>query len=1670
MSNFSREDVIHAIYGQESSSGAADTSQENYAGARGPMQVTKPTFEGLKKIGLIPNDWTHDNEKQTKEAGNRLVGYLYDKYDGDPSKVAAAYYAGEKAVRPDGTITNFRDLKNPKAPTTHQYVADIMSRLGAGSDDSTDESAPDAPAGTMPGRMSRANVMASWDTPMPERNRVRERKPYESKATVQIPEFSPISGLGVIPEADRIEAVEQNLRKAQAERDNTSFLDVAQAAFGDTFGGAAMRSALRPEYQPDPGFHLDPKRLNGMTEAEQDFMREAQSEQHAQRIEWEIQDNRDRHEVMARKGPVEGFAASMLAGLPEGYITGFGAARSLQFMKLGSLELAAQGQRGAAIASSLAENVGGNLALTAGQSQFDPYVGATDFGMAAGMGILGTVMHSPTVFKEASKFDAIREAHAVMENAARQALELRRQAIKNLGADASPEALMAEVKRLESNGIRQELAAGKADTVPENRKLLPEMAEPGVESTPMDFPSLDSGVADKRPYLEGVDIARAGEVNPTNAMDRETFSTIWGSHEPVRWADRPGVVMSRHDRLMEIAGGVSRDQMAAMPNGVHEVGGTKLSDDQKFVLDYLHKTFLPESKILVQDLNADATVPANRHGDATRLWDEGYAIRFRADSKDWQHTLIHEVGHAILTHKINEVPARFAEGFKQLHAEWQQRYRGAEVKQTSGEFPNRTAVAMERGNITGDYVHNTLGFADREDGFEQSMMDVMAGVIDKVTGQQKNITAQARQFASKYIPNFDEFGAEQFVKYVEAAVADKLDWKPASMPKAVVDYFRNLWDNFKALFEFAKKNDLIAPDTRATEFFESIRKQAKASNTKEKRIAQGLNPERDTMPSAAMALPPESAEAKKLHTEQEALTNDPIAQKYGFHMLPVKTPQERAEFQALIHLYKRAEELAPTVDESRLSKLMNTSVFENGQSTANTLLRSGNPVARMIAGELLENPSGAGGRKSSAAIHKYMKEHEYLGNTMNDVQGLYNDFRKAQGGSVIEDTFGGKNWQQFNRLIAEEIESRRPGAAKVESPPAVIAAADKLEAAYERMRSGQIAAKSAGWAALPESSVGYMPHKMDPAKVLNMTDKQHEALHSALTDQFIGIEGFDPTFADHLASKYVDRVRRKALGGYSAPANIHHTGAADIVQEALEAMGMSKEEVQASMERYMRAGPAHTKKRLQLDLGREYPMEDGSSFKLMDLFDTDQFNLLRSQAQRVSGEVALARHGVMGKSGLDLIRRAIEFGPGEARAKVKALEAYDQVAAEFLGSPYGTQSRMLDRVMQVNSLARLGGMGFTQLGESLNGLFHVGAIRTLDSIASMPRLRSEILRLAKGEKVENPILHSLEEFGGAEFGAEAYKTVFPFDNSSRQYQTYGKETLTAADRLLRGGAHVQAKLSMWRAIHSTQQRGFAEQIVRKAAQYLRDGGNDVALRDMGISDDLLKKLREDLPNIAEFDHNGKLTNFDITKAKDVQSAEDFTQAIHRGVSQIIQGTFIGERSKWAHDSVMRLMTQFRTFSLTSVEKQWARQVGNVGHAKALGMMLGSMSLAAPLYMARTYLNSVGMGDKQAEYLEKQLTPMQIARASMNYVAMSGLAGDLMDATTAVSGVGQVTGGRTSAGTSFVGNVVAPAAGLADDVWKGVQNTKDGTDPTQLVKSLPFSRVPGMIQLINTLGH
>lgn len=122
--------IIKSIYEQESSSGkAANLDKENYAGAKGPMQVTRDTFDAMRNKGMIPEDYSFDNVSHLAEAGVALIQDLAKRYDNDPEKIAAAYYGGPKAVTRLGIRREQRDRRNPKAPTVGQYADQVLARL-----------------------------------------------------------------------------------------------------------------------------------------------------------------------------------------------------------------------------------------------------------------------------------------------------------------------------------------------------------------------------------------------------------------------------------------------------------------------------------------------------------------------------------------------------------------------------------------------------------------------------------------------------------------------------------------------------------------------------------------------------------------------------------------------------------------------------------------------------------------------------------------------------------------------------------------------------------------------------------------------------------------------------------------------------------------------------------------------------------------------------------------------------------------------------------------------------------------------------------------------------------------------------------------------------------------------------------------------------------------------------------------------------------------------------------------------------------------------------------------------------------------------------------------------------------------------------------------------------
>lgn len=120
-----KADLARSIYQQESGSGR-NTATSN-AGAVGGMQVQPATFGDVADQGWNINDPVHN-----ARAGVRYASQMYDKAGGNPAIAAAGYYGGPGGLAKAQQGVAVSDPRNPDAPNTLQYGAQVAGRMPTG--------------------------------------------------------------------------------------------------------------------------------------------------------------------------------------------------------------------------------------------------------------------------------------------------------------------------------------------------------------------------------------------------------------------------------------------------------------------------------------------------------------------------------------------------------------------------------------------------------------------------------------------------------------------------------------------------------------------------------------------------------------------------------------------------------------------------------------------------------------------------------------------------------------------------------------------------------------------------------------------------------------------------------------------------------------------------------------------------------------------------------------------------------------------------------------------------------------------------------------------------------------------------------------------------------------------------------------------------------------------------------------------------------------------------------------------------------------------------------------------------------------------------------------------------------------------------------------------------
>ena len=116
------KDVVSALYGQESGSGANPATSTD--GARGHMQIMPATFAQLSRPGE-----SIDRPEDNLRVGVRLIKQLGDKFGNDPARIAVGYFSGEDNVNPRGDTPYKRNPADGNGKRVSGYVQDVLGRL-----------------------------------------------------------------------------------------------------------------------------------------------------------------------------------------------------------------------------------------------------------------------------------------------------------------------------------------------------------------------------------------------------------------------------------------------------------------------------------------------------------------------------------------------------------------------------------------------------------------------------------------------------------------------------------------------------------------------------------------------------------------------------------------------------------------------------------------------------------------------------------------------------------------------------------------------------------------------------------------------------------------------------------------------------------------------------------------------------------------------------------------------------------------------------------------------------------------------------------------------------------------------------------------------------------------------------------------------------------------------------------------------------------------------------------------------------------------------------------------------------------------------------------------------------------------------------------------------------
>jgi len=655
----------------------------------------------------------------------------------------------------------------------------------------------------------------------------------------------------------------------------------------------------------------------------------------------------------------------------------------------------------------------------------------------------------------------------------------------------------------------------------------------------------------------------------------------------------------------------------------------------------------------------------------------------------------------------------------------------------------------------------------------------------------------------------------------------------------------------------------------------------------------------------------------------------------------------------------------------------------------------------------------------------------YKFNNSRDV--AYQSFLKKEIG--INELSDATKVEKFNEVISDIIEF--PDIAKTYSniTPEMVTHAAQGANALDDVLSVVAQSGREGWGDIAKSRgiEKYFPHTHSQNKLRNAIDEY--GIDEIARLYGIGLRKQLPDMDEKKFNKMirgiVDNISSTKYYGKEASFARGFQGTNEAgFKEFLEDIGLDKEQIEAIAEKFKTKDgitlDPNARRRLPFDLTSKIEVKSlktgkTSSLSLKDLTDRNAERVINKYSNQVLGQAAMARFGgfINNKEYDKFINKIKNDNKNNINYQNKDfsnhLDILDVVSSSILGrrnpleknDPSGIKARRIARLIgDYNFLRLFGQVGFAQGAELFGALGEAG---WLTSLKAMPNLGDLHARLRSGNiDIKDPFLKELQAYG-APVGLDKFMNsptarlegddVFLMDDTATALNNVEIKT-GKAKRYLADFSFLNP-MTMFSQVWSSKAltMKIVDRIMDLSKTYKTNQiyknlkeGDQVRFRQLGWTNDEFNNVAKNIKKHALIEGGEfKALNLDNW---DIEARASYVTGISRWIDRVVQRSDLASMNKWFTNDFVKLIIQFRTFSLSAYEKQLLNGVYTLDQTRGRDFetwsrFTSSMIGAATFASVQTYINSFGMRDRE-EYLKERLSPSNVAKIAFLRSAWSTL--------------------------------------------------------------------------------